>query len=256
MTASDNRFLKDFYSSVVFLTRFPAPPWVEAAKRPLATSMWAFPIVGVLIAAVGSATYVCCDLLGLPVFIAALFTVVTIIIATGGLHEDGLSDLADGVWGGADPRQRLSIMSDSRIGAHGTIALITSVGSRTAAIAAISDPMLVLGALVATCAVSRGMMPIIMMVSRPAKEDGLGASAGTPAKSTCAVSLLLAFTITMLSAPGGWLICMIAAAMGTLLVSWLAQRALGGYTGDTIGASQQLAEMFALAIIASALVSA
>ena len=133
MTASDNRFLKDFYSSVVFLTRFPAPPWVEAAKRPLATSMWAFPIVGVLIAAVGAATYVFCDLLGLPVFVAALFTVVTMIIATGGLHEDGLSDLADGVWGGADPRQRLSIMSDSRIGAYGTIALITSVGSRTAA---------------------------------------------------------------------------------------------------------------------------
>ena len=147
-------------------------------------------------------------------------------------------------------------MSDSRIGAYGTIALIASVGSRTAAIAAISDPMLVLGALVATCAVSRGMMPIIMMVSRPAKEDGLGASAGRPAKSACAVSLLLAFTITMLSAPGGWLICMIAAAMGTLLVSWLAQRALGGYTGDTIGASQQLAEIFALAIIASAVISA
>ena len=250
-----NRFLKDLYFSVVFLTRLPGPPWVEAAKRPLATSMWAFPIVGVLIAAVGGAVFGFCNLLGLPIFVAALFTVVTMIIATGGLHEDGLSDLADGVWGGADPQQRLSIMSDSRIGAYGTIALITSVGSRTAAIAAISDPTLVLGALVATCAVSRGMMPIIMMVSRPAKEDGLGASAGTPAKSTCAVSLLLAFTITMLSAPGGWLICMIAAAMGTLLVCWLAQRALGGYTGDTIGASQQLAEMFALAIIASALVS-
>ena len=256
MTASDNRFLKDFYSSVVFLTRFPAPPWVEAAKRPLATSMWAFPIVGVLIAAVGGAIYLFCSLLGLPVFVTALFTVVTMIIATGGLHEDGLSDLADGVWGGPDPQQRLSIMSDSRIGAYGTIALIASVGSRTAAIAAISDPTLILGALVATCAVSRGMMPIIMTVSRPAKGDGLGASAGTPAKSACVVSLLLAFTITMLSAPGGWLICMIAAAMGTLLVSWLAHRALGGYTGDTIGASQQLAEMFALAIIASAVLSA
>ena len=218
--------------------------------------MWAFPIVGVLIAAVGSAVFGFCNLLGLPMFVAALFTVVTMIIATGGLHEDGLSDLADGVWGGADPQQRLSIMSDSRIGAYGTIALIASVGSRTAAIAAISDPTLVLGALVAACAVSRGMMPIIMTVSRPAKGDGLGASAGTPAKSACAISLLLAFAITMLSAPGGWLICMIAAAMGVFLVSWLAQRTLGGYTGDSIGASQQLAEIFALAIIASAVMSA
>ena len=193
-----------------------------------------------------------CDLLGLPVFVTALLTVVTMIIATGGLHEDGLSDLADGVWGGSIPQQRLSIMSDSRIGAYGTIALIASVGSRAAAIAAISDPKMVLGALVAASAVSRGMMPIIMALSRPAKENGLGASAGTPARNTCAVSLLLALTITILSAPGGWLICILAATVGVLVVSWLAQRTLGGYTGDTIGASQQVAEIFALAIIASA----
>lgn len=248
--------LKDVYVSVVFLTRLPAPGWPEAAARKLSTGMWAFPIAGVLVATIAGVVYGVCDALGLPVFISSLFAVVALIIATGGLHEDGLSDLADGVWGGPDPEKRLAIMSDSRIGAFGAIALIVSVAGRAAAIAAIGQPLFVLGALVAAAAVSRAVMPAVMTFGTPAKSDGLGATAGKPAASAWGSALLLAAGICAIAAPTGWFACTIAAAAGAALVSWFARRNLGGYTGDVLGAAQQVAELFALTVIASVIAEA
>jgi adenosylcobinamide-GDP ribazoletransferase len=261
MAASDTSpekisFLKDVYVSVVFLTRLPAPSWPDAAARKLATGMWAFPIAGVLVATIAGVVYAVCDALGLPIFISSLFAVVTLIIATGGLHEDGLADLADGVWGGPDPEKRLAIMSDSRIGAFGTIALIVSIAGRAAAIAAIGQPLYVLGALVAAAAVSRAIMPALMTFGSPAKPDGLGATAGTPAASAWGSALLLAGGICAIAAPAGWFVCVIAAAVGAALVSWFARRNLGGYTGDVLGAAQQVAELFALTMIASVILEA
>jgi adenosylcobinamide-GDP ribazoletransferase len=258
MAASDSpdekySLLQDVYLGVVFLTRLPAPNWPEAAARKLSSGMWAFPIVGVLVATVAGLVYAICDAIGLPVYLSALFAVVALIVTTGGLHEDGLSDLADGVWGGSDPAKRLAIMSDSRIGAFGAIALIVSVAGRAAAIASIGEPLFVLGALVATAAVSRAMMPALISFGSPAKPDGLGAMAGKPNAGVWGVSLLLAAAIAAIAAPAGWLACLVAAAAGAALVAWFARRNLGGYTGDVLGAAQQVAELFALAIIASAI---
>jgi adenosylcobinamide-GDP ribazoletransferase len=218
--------------------------------------MWAFPIAGVLVATVAGLVYAVCDAIGLPIYISALFAVVALIIATGGLHEDGLSDLADGIWGGATPAKRLEIMSDSRIGAYGAIALIVSVAGRAAAIATIGEPVFVLGALVASAAVSRAMMPAMMAFGTPAKPDGLGTRSGTPDVANWVVALLLAAAIAALAAPAGWLICLIAAALGAALIAWFARRNLGGYTGDVLGAGQQVAELFALMMIASVIAEA
>ena len=261
MAAADTQnekisFLEDVYLSVVFLTRLPAPGWPEAAARKLSTGMWTFPIAGVLVATIAGVVYAICDALGLPVYISSLFAVVALIVATGGLHEDGLSDLADGVWGGANPAKRLEIMSDSRIGAYGAIALIVSVSGRAAAIATIGQPLFVLGALVAAAAVSRAMMPALMAFGTPAKADGLGATAGKPATAAWGGALLLAAVICAVAAPAGWLMCLIAAGAGAALIAWFAHRNLGGYTGDVAGAAQQVAELFALTVIASVIAEA
>lgn len=255
---SDDKFnlLKDVYLSVVFLTRLPAPGWPAAASRKLSAGMWAFPIAGVLVATIAGLVYAVCDAIGLPVYLSALFAVVALIIATGGLHEDGISDLADGVWGGADPARRLEIMSDSRIGAYGAIALIVSVVGRIAAIAAIAEPLFVMGALVASAAVSRAIMPAMMAFGVPAKADGLGTRSGTPDMVNWVIALLLAAAIAAIAAPAGWLICLIAAAVGAVIIGWFARRNLGGYTGDVLGAGQQVAELFALMMIASVIAEA
>ena len=243
--------LKDVYVSVVFLTRLPAPAWPEAEGRRLATAMWAFPVAGVLVATVGGLVFALGTLLSWPTMVSALLAVVAMILATGGLHEDGLADFADGVWGGATPERRLEIMSDSRIGAYGAIALIVSIGIRAAAIAELNDPGFVLGALVAAAAVSRATIPVVMAFGTPAKSGGLGAGAGKPDAAVWAGGLLIAVLVVVLAAPGGWFTGVLGAAAGAALVGWFAARSLGGYTGDTLGATQQTAEIFALAFIAA-----
>ena len=124
MTSSDDKKetispLKDVYASVLFLTRVPAPSWPNAANRPLANSMWAFPVAGAAAAVIAGAAYAIADALGLPLIVAGLLAVAALIFVTGALHEDGLADTADGIGGGHDEEARLEIMSDSRIGAYG-----------------------------------------------------------------------------------------------------------------------------------------
>lgn len=245
--------LADVYLSVVFLTRLSAPEWQAAARRPLGGAMWAFPLVGVLVATLGGAVFALCDLFSWPPALSALMALAAMVIVTGGLHEDGLSDLADGGWGGATPERRLEIMSDSRIGAFGGIALILSLGGRIAAIAALGKPEFVLGGLVAAAAISRAVMPAVMAFGTPAKDKGLGAGAGKPDFGVWATGAAIGMVIVMIAAPGGWLMALVGAVAGAALVGWFAARTLGGYTGDTLGATQQVSELFALAFIAAAL---
>lgn len=242
--------LRDVYASVTFLTRFPAPPWPAAGARRLAQAMWAFPLAGVLVAAVAGAAYAVCDAVGLPPALSALAAVATGALATGALHEDGLADFADGVGGGATPERRLEIMSDSGIGTYGALALAVSVAGRAAALAAIADAAAVLGALAAAAAASRGLLPLVAASLDPARADGLGHGAGRPTAPVWAAALAIAAAVALVAAPGGAVRCLVAAAAGALAVGLVARRALGGHTGDVLGAAQQAAELLALALIA------
>lgn len=258
MTASDDTAgssgpFRDIYLSVVFLTRLPAPDWPEASARKLGGAMWAFPLPGVLVATIAGLVYGICDFLGWPAIAAALVALAAMTIATGGLHEDGLADLADGAWGGAAPARRLEIMSDSRIGAYGAMALIVSFGARATALAEIGEPELVLGALVAAAALSRGLLPAVMAFGTPAKPDGLAATAGTPSLGVWAAAILISVVVVLLAAPAGGADALVMATLGAALTGWFAARTLGGYTGDSLGAVQQVAETVALVSIAAAL---
>jgi adenosylcobinamide-GDP ribazoletransferase len=261
MTASDNDdgsggVLRGIYLSVVFLTRLPAPAWPDAVRGRLAGAMWAFPVAGVIVATIAGVAYAICAELGCDPLVSAFVAVGAGIVATGGLHEDGLADLADGAWGAAEPGARLAIMSDSRIGAFGALALILSVGIRAAALAALGQPLYVLGALVAAAALSRAMIPATMAFLSPAKTSGLGASAGTPSTGTWTAGLGLALIIALFAAPDGIPSAIVGAAAAAALVAWFARRAFGGYTGDVLGAVQQFAEAAALALIAAAVTEA
>ena len=239
----------DIHASVVFLTRLPAPEWRH--DRPLSAAMWAFPLAGVLVATVAGVGYAVFAAVGCPPVVAAFATVAALVLVTGGLHEDGLADFADGAGGARE--KRLTIMADSRIGAFGATALIVSVGGRAASIAAIGDAVAVLGALVAAAAVSRAAMPVLMAAMKPAKNDGLAAKAGRPAVPVWASGLAVAVVFAILAVPGGWAGCLVGAAAGAAATGWAAHRILGGHTGDVLGATQQTAEFLSLALIAAAL---
>lgn len=225
--------------AAMFLTRLP----LRARQTPLAEAVVAFPFVGTLVGAVGGGAFWFAALAGLPLLASAIFALAATAVVTGALHEDGLADTADGL-AGHGPEDSIRIMRDSSIGGYGVLAMIFGVGLRAAALVALADPLLVLAAMAGTGALSRAAMPVVMMALPRASESGLGASAGKPAVLDVLTGLGLAFLLALfLLGPGGALAGSTAAVLAAAAVAMLAWRRLGGYTGDILGAVQQMAEI-------------
>jgi adenosylcobinamide-GDP ribazoletransferase len=202
-----------------------------------------FPAVGALIGLAGGLVYGLAHWLGLPPWPAVALALATTIGATGALHEDGLADVADG-WGGGRTRQdKLRIMRDPRIGTYGTIALVLALLARAGALVALADPLQVITALIAADAVSRAALPAIMVGLPQARSDGLAAQAGRPhplrAAAAALIAVLIAVALLGQAAPAA----LVGGAAGALAVAQLARHQIGGYTGDVLGACQQLAEI-------------
>lgn len=228
-----------------FLTRLPVPQ-IEGTGADLAQASWAFPLIGVVVGAAGGAVFAISDHLGLPLLACGLLAIAATMLITGALHEDGLADSADGL-GGRDAAAALAIMRDSRIGSFGVLALILSVGLRGAALAGIADRPLVFQALIAAHAVSRGLLPVVMLWFDPARVDGLGASAGRPTPPVATAAAAIAFILALLALGiGRGLAAFLLAGAAAIAVAALAHRRLGGYTGDILGAAQQTGEIVML----------
>ncbi|WP_173979729.1 adenosylcobinamide-GDP ribazoletransferase [Magnetospirillum sp. UT-4] len=242
--------LSELLLAAGFLTRLPLPAaaWREGG---LAASMRLFPLVGAGIGLGGGLVFLAAEAL-LPPLPAALLAVLATVLLTGALHEDGLADTADGLGARGGRDTRLEVMRDSRTGAYGVLALLFSVGLRVAALAAAPSGLAGLGALVAAAALSRAMVPAAMQVMAPARADGLGAGAGVPhagvAAQAAVLGVLLAIAGLGLAAPAAVLAALVLAG-GVVM---LARRALGGFTGDVLGAVQQAAEIGVLLAVAGA----
>jgi adenosylcobinamide-GDP ribazoletransferase len=236
-----------------FLTRLPFRPKGPASMDALANAARAFPIIGLLVGGLaGGALWLAtqADLYTLPSVIIGL---IVAAIVTGALHEDGLADLADGM-GARSREHRLEIMRDSRIGAFGVLALIFSIALKAALLAGLPGPGLAWGAMVGAAVLSRAIMPLCMLMLAPARADGLAQGAGRPDSLVVAQSLGLGAVAAV--ALFGWnmgLAAIIAALLAFVVVGWLARSRLGGYTGDVLGAMQQVAEVFILIVVGAIL---
>lgn len=216
----------------------------------VASDIGLVPVTGALIGLLAAAALELARGLGLAMPLAALAAIATLVLVTGGLHEDGLADVADGFGGGRDRASKLSIMKDSRIGTFGALALGLGLAARVMAVAAIAHHSLSEASLVLIGAgsVSRfgGLMPMIML--KPAREDGLGAGVTRPSAAALrlgAALSLVAALLPMLAAAGfgASLAAMVLALLGQDSISRLASRHIGGQTGDVAGAAQQCAEI-------------
>jgi adenosylcobinamide-GDP ribazoletransferase len=239
-----------FAAATAFLTRVPVAP--PAREMPLAEAGWAFPLVGAGIGAVAAAAFVLGQLLRLGDWPSALLAVLAGIAVTGALHEDGLADTADGFGGGQDRATKLAIMRDSRSGSYGVLAIVLSVMLRAAALAGIGEPVHAALALVAAHAASRALLMPAMRWLPPARADGLGAGAGRPRPRIVLLALLfgMAIAAAALGPPWGVIaVALAAAAVGAAAA--LAHRQIGGYTGDVLGAFQQIAEITMLLVAAA-----
>ena len=122
------RQLNTFLAAVMFLTRLPVGRFYQFREEEVALSTIYFPVVGSLIGLAGGLALLTSAVV--PSFVAVLLSMLVTICLTGGLHEDGLADSADGLIGGQDRERRLEIMKDSRIGVYGALALWFSLTAK------------------------------------------------------------------------------------------------------------------------------
>jgi adenosylcobinamide-GDP ribazoletransferase len=245
------RLPADLLSAFALLTRLPLPNHQGTG----AASAWAWPVAGAVLGALGAALASAALWLGVTPGVTAVLVLALSAMLTGGLHEDGLSDTADGLFGGWTKTRRLEIMKDSRVGSYGVLALVLVALARWSALTAI----LVYGqnggghwaALIATGALSRAPMALIMALLPNARGEGLSHATGRPSPMTTLVALLIALAIA--TALSGWTaVPLVFAAFGSgVLLAILALRKIGGQTGDILGASQQLAEVACLAVLSA-----
>jgi len=247
-------FVEDLTACLRFYSRLnlPAAP-NGAVMADFGKALRALPVAGAIIGGAGGAALFCARAVGLPILPAAICAVAALVAVTGALHEDGLADVADGFGGGATREKKLEIMRDSRLGSYGAVALALALMLRVASLAALTERGLglAISALICAGAVSRtaGLLPLLLSV--PARRDGAGAAMPRPAGDATRLALILAgaasapllfagLSVSQVLCPG------IAAALAAFVVTRLAERQIGGYTGDVLGATQQAAEIAVL----------
>lgn len=239
----------DIWVAFSLLSRLPVPVDHARAGQRGAKAAWAYPIVGVAIGLIAGLLATIVQKAGIPNGMSAVIAIAAMVLLTGAMHEDGIADTADGM-GGDTFERKLAIMKDSHIGAFGAIALALSLLARYSGIASISGWHLIL-TLGAVGAVSRAAMVIPMHLLPAARVDGLsarnGKSSGTA--TLIAVGLALATSI-LLTGPFTGTALALAAIITAAPVYLYARKTLGGQTGDILGATQQFAEIGALAAAA------
>lgn len=245
------RLLADTAACVRFFSRLPLPRLGgfddPAALPDFTRSARAAPLASLVVALPAALIGLGLGLTHLPVMATGLLVAAALSIVTGALHEDGLSDLADGFFGGATPERRLEIMKDSRIGAFGALALIGAFGLRATLIAGLIDrlgPLAAMTVLLGVEAASRALMVWQWSRLPPARPGGLGARFGTPSIRASLTAITLGAACL---APAAFLVPAANLALGLLLavaavhgLGRLAIGKIGGQTGDVLGAVQQL----------------
>lgn len=239
--------LRLFFIALQFFTRLPIPAWVGFQPAWLHHASRYFPAVGIVVAAVASAVYWVASLLW-PLTVAVLLSTIAGILLTGAFHEDGFADVCDGFGGSATPERILDIMKDSRVGAYGAIGIALMLGLKCAALFTLPADTVV-AALFIAHPLSRLASTSLILCLDYAKAEG-------KAKPLAQHMSGGEFTVALICAclPVAWLlhfghlpwqtiaIAAGAASIATWRMARFFVRRIGGYTGDCLGAVQQVTE--------------
>lgn len=243
-----------FLTAVIFFTRVPVKlNGFEEAHLNKSTRY--FTLVGILVGMVGAATFWLSDIL-LPQEIAILVSMAATVLFTGAFHEDGLADAIDGLGGGWTREQVLTIMVDSRIGSYGAIGLVLVLLTKYQSLSYQSSAFIP-ASIIAAHALSRLCAVLVMFTQGYVKAEG---KAKPLATQLSIPELMLATFFGFL--PMVFLEMKFLVALLPVIIVWgwfslKIKSRIGGYTGDCLGAMQQLTEVtFYVGLLASAAIFA
>ena len=245
-----------FFNAVRFLTVIPVPDTPDAiAPDWMARAVKYFPVVGVCVGIAAATVYMIAAYLWGPV-IAGIAAVTTSIALTGAMHEDGIADTFDSFGGGFTVEKRLTIMKDSRIGTYGALALGIDVTLRVAVLSVL--PVWIgVAALIAAHAAARATPGfVINNLDYSGNIEAMKVSfVETPVRASewqfaLAVVAIAAIPLALMS-PLAAIIGLVCGAIPAMLMALWARRLIMGYTGDVLGAIEQIFEIgFLLGVLA------
>ena len=245
-------WMDDLQICLTFLTRIPIPGGLVISNPSVAQATRFFPIIGSLIGLVGVIVATIADILGLPFEVCILIALLSMILITGALHEDGFARTADAISRRVENKeQRLEVFRDSHVGVVGILALIFAVAVKWAALATFSLGWALVG-LFLMAVISRGGLPIFMRYLAPSAEDDHSKWLEQPEFDRSTVSAILALLVSFF-AVGFWITIaiIIVLTIVTGLASWLVTSLFGGKTIHALGALQQLSEICIILTIAA-----
>ena len=249
--------LRLFFIALQFFTRLPIPRWVGFEPDWLHHASRYFPAVGLVVGAAAAAVYALAALIW-PPLVAVLLSTIAGIYLTGAFHEDGFADTCDGLGGGMTVQRVLDIMTDSRIGAYGAIGIGMLLALKCAALSFLPSTTLVAALLVAHPLSRLAATALIWRLNYVKSEGKAKPLAQRMSGGEFALAMMMVVPIPVVLCAIGWLqwqSLVTGIVAMTFATYWLARkfvRRIGGYTGDCLGAVQQVAELvFYLAVLAT-----
>jgi adenosylcobinamide-GDP ribazoletransferase len=250
--------LRLFFIALQFFTRLPIPRWVGFEPHWLNHASRYFPAVGIVVGAITAAVYVLASW-AWPQAIAVLLSTIAGIYVTGAFHEDGFADTCDGLGGGMTRERVLEIMTDSRIGAYGAIGIALLLALKCVVLATL-PPQMVIAALLVAHPLSRlaaiALMWQLTYVKGEGKAKPLAQRMSNTEFSIAGLTAMLPMAAVIFFDWMSWQALAAGIPVVALAALWLARKfvqRVGGYTGDCLGAVQQVTEVgFYLALSAMA----
>jgi adenosylcobinamide-GDP ribazoletransferase len=242
--------LNIFLTAVMFYTRIPCPSWIDHSEDLLNKATIYFPFIGWIVGAFGALIYYGTAQI-LPLDIAVLISMIATILMTGAFHEDGFGDVCDGFGGGWTKEKILTIMKDSRMGAYGVIGLIMILGIKFLALKSCISISYVVFSLLIAHPLSRTVAVWMIFTMDYARENDADGKAKPVAQKLGFSEFMIALLFGLLPLSIGAFYEQNPFILTAILPLFLLKKYLekyfikwiGGYTGDCLGATQQIAEV-------------
>ena len=238
--------MKYFLIALKFLTNLPVAKNLEFQEEILAKSVKYFPLAGILIGLILAGINFLFSFIFPPIVVSAII-LISLIWITRGFHLDGFMDTIDGLFGGSDKNERLSIMKDPQVGSFGVVAAVSLLLLKFTLILELSGQKIFPFILILMPALSRWSMVLAMPFYSYPREKGTGSFTKFVKKKDAllATIIIFVFVVGLLKLEG--LILLFFAFIFTLLITKLISGKIGGMTGDTYGALNEIIEVIILA---------
>ncbi len=244
--------LKIFFTAVMFYTRIPCPSWVDHSPAYINKSVRYFPVIGWIVGALSGAGLIARSELISTLFGSIIFIVISVWL-TGAFHEDGFADVCDGFGGGWTKEQILKIMKDSRVGTYAVVGLVLMILLKVSLLVEVVPqfgPLMLFLLVINGHAISRLIAATVIFTHEYVREDELS-KARPVAKAYSVTNVIAALifglipttAILILTGQFWWCIIPILLYLVKIYLTNLFQKKIGGYTGDCLGATQQIVEV-------------